>query len=378
MGGIHLGATNGADTDGQPSPAADLDTSDDGVTFGNLQPGGAANSSNITVVSAAVGKLDAWFDLDQDGTFDITEHVLQARDLTVGSTLINFTMPAGLRGDTYARFRMTTTGISTPNGLAPDGEVEDYVVTMVGPEFQNGALNVDVDNDGFVAPIDALLVITYLFSWFPIVQGNGFANIPVPPREPEFDAPVPVLDPSGGGGSGDGRYIDVDGDGILSPIDALLVINYLNNPPTPAPLPEGEGEGESPAALFAGSSSPTVGAGLANGAGSSSSSSVSAFSSAALLVSPDIVIEVQDTGAAKANRSLEVALQATADSSLDLAALATIAPLAGDEVGLALRLSDRLDQELPIGPLDESAWDDLLGELALETARNKRDPQQAR
>jgi hypothetical protein len=62
VGGIHLGAGNGAEADGQPSPAADLDTSDDGVTFGNLQPGGAVGSSNITVVSAAVGKLDAWFD----------------------------------------------------------------------------------------------------------------------------------------------------------------------------------------------------------------------------------------------------------------------------------------------------------------------------
>ena len=233
VGGIHLGAINSPDTDGQPSAAADLDTSDDGVTFGNLQPGGAANSSSITVVSSAVGKLDAWFDLNLNGTFDPNEYVLQGLNLVVGPNVINFTMPAGLIGNSYARFRMSTAGINSPVGLAADGEVEDYQVTLVGPEFQNPILNVDVDNDGFVSPIDALLVITYLFQWDPLVNGN----IPVPPRTPEFTAPVPVLDATGGGVAGDGRYIDVNGDGFLSPADALEVINYLNNPPAPRRCP---------------------------------------------------------------------------------------------------------------------------------------------
>lgn len=36
------------------------------------------------------------------------------------------------------------------------------------------------------------------------------------------------------------RYSDVNGDGVLSPIDALLVINELNNPTA------SEGEAEAP------------------------------------------------------------------------------------------------------------------------------------
>jgi hypothetical protein len=111
---------------------------------------------------------------------------------------------------------MSTTGVTSPLGPAGDGEVEDYLVTLVGPEFQNGINRFDVDNDGFVSPIDALLVITYLFAWTPIVEGNGFFNIPLPPREPEFDLPLPVLDPTGGGIPENGRFIDVDGDGFLA------------------------------------------------------------------------------------------------------------------------------------------------------------------
>jgi hypothetical protein len=369
VGGIHLGVSNGAEPDGQPSPGADLDTSDDGVTFGNLQPGGAPDSSNITVLSAAVGKLDGWFDLDQSGTFEANEYILQGVDLAVGSSLINFTLPTGLRGSTYARFRMTTAGISTPTGPAPDGEVEDYVVTMVGPEFQNGTLNVDVDNDGFVSPIDALLVINYLFSWLPIVEGNGFSNIPLPPREPEFDQPVPVLDPTGGGIAGDGRFIDVNGDGILSPVDALIVINYLNNPPAPAPLPEGEGEGEAPDALVAADGS------VAGGASYHGSSK---FAAAALLVSPDIVIEERSADSTTVSKTLLDAVQLAGDESLDLAALAASATLGGGKVGQALRLADRLDQELPFGPLDDLAWEGLLDDLAADSGRNQQGPKQSR
>jgi hypothetical protein len=258
---------------------------------------------------------------------------------------------------------MTTTGISTPLGNAQDGEVEDYLVTLVGPEFQNGTLSEDVNNDGFVSPIDAILIINYLFAWMPIVNGS---TIPLPPREPEFDAPVPVLDPTGGGIPGDGRFIDVNGDGILTPTDAIVVINYLNNPPAPASLPEGEGEGESPAPALA-AAAPTAG-----GPGQRS-----ALDSSALLVSPDIVIEEQTATTVANSQTLLAAAQLAGDESLDLANLAA-ASLEGDETGKSLRLTDTLDQEMPFGPLDEAAWDDLLGDLAADSSRNERDPKQAR
>jgi hypothetical protein len=225
---------------------------------------------------------------------------------------------------------------------------------------------VDVDNDGFVAPIDALLVINYLFAWLPLVGNNP---IPLPPREPEFSPPVPVLDPTGGGLPGEGRFIDVNGDGFLTPSDAFIVINFLNNPPAPAPLPEGEGEGEAPEAPQ-GSSAPMV--------GGSSKRSASGLDSMALLVSPDVVIEERSLDTAASSTSLLTAVQLAGDESLNLAALAAVVTPSGDEIGQALRLTDQLDQDLPIGPLDEAAWNDLLGDLAIDAARNKREPKQAR
>lgn len=81
-----------------------------------------------------------------------------------------------------------------------------------GGEFTNKLDRHDVNADGFVSPIDALIVINHL---------NGGA---------------------GRAGAGEGEpdkyFIDVNGDNALSPIDALLVINRLNS------LRSGSGEGE--------------------------------------------------------------------------------------------------------------------------------------
>src|SRR5262245_26155448 len=66
--------------------------------------------------------------------------------------------------------------------------------------FQNPLWTLDVDDDGFVAPIDALLVINVLNSVGP-------------------HALNPLIDPP--------TYVDSDGDAFVAPIDALLVINHL-------------------------------------------------------------------------------------------------------------------------------------------------------
>jgi hypothetical protein len=71
----------------------------------------------------------------------------------------------------------------------------------------------DVDNDGIIAPIDALMVINYLNSVMP-------ATVPA-------DAQI-------GGPYG---FIDVSGDGVITPLDAIIVINFLNSR---SDTPEGE------------------------------------------------------------------------------------------------------------------------------------------
>lgn len=90
-----------------------------------------------------------------------------------------------------------------------------------GGEFTNRLERHDVNADGFVSPIDALIVINHL---------NARPG-----------------DSAAGEGEPDRYFIDVNGDNALSPIDALLVINRLNSLRTGAGAGEGEGSSDSSA-----------------------------------------------------------------------------------------------------------------------------------
>ncbi len=78
----------------------------------------------------------------------------------------------------------------------------------------------DVNNDGFVSPIDVLILVNSM--------NTGNSGLLPPPGD------------IGSGEGGIGRYfMDVNGDNYLSPLDALMVINELNNRQN-----GGSGEGE--------------------------------------------------------------------------------------------------------------------------------------
>jgi hypothetical protein len=85
------------------------------------------------------------------------------------------------------------------------------------PAYQNPNLNQDVNADGFVSPIDVLVLVNLLNSRGPSIP---VAGLPGPPD-----------------------YVDVDGDNFVTPLDALSVINYINAGGTNSG-PGGEGEGE--------------------------------------------------------------------------------------------------------------------------------------
>ena len=160
VGGPTLGPTIDAEADGQPTPAADGDDIDldgddeDGVTF--TQPtliyGASATTGTVDVdlqnADPSQNLLNAWIDFNGDGDWDDPEEQIFSNfDLgtTNGMQTLNFPVPAdtGMNfssGDTFARFRLNTSGGPDPTGsepigllptgLALDGEVEDHPVTL--------------------------------------------------------------------------------------------------------------------------------------------------------------------------------------------------------------------------------------------------------
>jgi uncharacterized repeat protein (TIGR01451 family) len=142
---LMLGRCVDTEPDGQPSAGADGDdksasanrigncfNDEDGVTFPT--PLAACMPAQVNVfVTGTGGKLDAWFDFTQSGTFNAAgSQVFTSLPLAPGSHTLSFTVPcsAGV-GTSYARFRLSSAGGLGPTGTAGDGEVEDYLVNLV-------------------------------------------------------------------------------------------------------------------------------------------------------------------------------------------------------------------------------------------------------
>ena len=143
--GPKLGSNRDLEPAGLASVAAGGDDSnnlddDDGVSISPLGPGVV---STITVnVTGEAGKLDAFFDWNQNGNWDDPgEQVFASRDVAVGTNVLTLTVPDYIAtGTTFARFRLSSTGGLTanslaPGGTAPNGEVEDYQI-VVQPSYE--------------------------------------------------------------------------------------------------------------------------------------------------------------------------------------------------------------------------------------------------
>jgi hypothetical protein len=164
VSGFHLGTAVDAEEDGQPNVAAtgndDAGVDDeDGVIFSG--PLMRDETSSVTVTTALPeeeddGYLEGWIDWNQDGDWmDGDEHVVST-EVGEGVFVIEFVVPAGATlGDTYARFRWSSVGGNEESGLlsdgaAPDGEVEDYRVTVIasGEGGDDGGDGGDDGGDG--------------------------------------------------------------------------------------------------------------------------------------------------------------------------------------------------------------------------------------
>jgi hypothetical protein len=132
-----LGATADGETNGQPSAAADQATDDDGVfpISSLVAMPNTTTTASFRLVASPPAKLDAWIDFNQNGTFDQpAEHLGGGAsiDLTAGDNIVTFGVPVAARtGATSGRFRISSAGGLGPKGSAPDGEVEDYSLTVV-------------------------------------------------------------------------------------------------------------------------------------------------------------------------------------------------------------------------------------------------------
>jgi len=127
-----------AEPDGQPTPRADGDDNngvddEDGVILpASLTPG---TTATVEVLASTDGYIDAWIDFNIDGDWDDWgEQIFISEPVGMGSNTLRFHVPPTTTDyapkESYARFRFSTTGRLNYYGLAHNGEVEDYVVTI--------------------------------------------------------------------------------------------------------------------------------------------------------------------------------------------------------------------------------------------------------
>ncbi|MBI3465375.1 MAG: DUF11 domain-containing protein [Planctomycetes bacterium] len=124
---------------------------EDGVMVPSLVPGVSATAT--VEVSGGSARLDAWVDFDANGTFAASERITASGGTAVGAgtNLVTFAVPiTAVPGPTFARFRLSTTGGLGSRGFAPDGEVEDYAVTILPLDFGDapGTYGTLLANDG--------------------------------------------------------------------------------------------------------------------------------------------------------------------------------------------------------------------------------------
>lgn len=111
----------------------DLDNIDDedGVVF--LSPLIPGQEATVAVTTSAAGLVSAWIDWNGDGTWlpwGLENPINQWRIPSMGRHLRTIRVPESARPniDTFARFRFSTSFLTGLHGVAPNGEVEDYMI----------------------------------------------------------------------------------------------------------------------------------------------------------------------------------------------------------------------------------------------------------
>lgn len=177
------------------------------VTITVNNPPVAADDSAFTFKNEAVDIDVVANDNDPDGTLDANSVEVVVAPSPAGTTevlpggIIRFTPASGFSG-------VATFSYVVADDVGTDSNVADVTVRVQNSRWQNPAGNLDVNDDGFVSPIDALILVNYLN------DANNETFLPESGVTPQ---------------PGSGPYLDPNGDESISPIDVLMVINFLNN-----------------------------------------------------------------------------------------------------------------------------------------------------
>ena len=182
--------------------------------------------SNFQITNVNNGLLANDFDPDGDSIEVDLASVTQA---SRGSRVVNadgtfeYSNQSGSVGDTDQFTYRVTDGVNFS-----DFVTVSFVLTP--SEYQNPAQRADVNADGQISAIDALLVINFLNRNLDDVELED---------NPANSVPVGLI------GTPPPSYLDVNGDGRVSALDALNVINELRS------INNGNGEGEALLSLSA-------------------------------------------------------------------------------------------------------------------------------
>ncbi len=129
-----LGALRDSDANASPNASATGDDitgvdDEDGVSF--TSPVVPGQSASLAISASTAGLLNAWIDFDLDGSFVTAgDAIFVNQALAAGVNNLSFAVPATANSNStlVARFRVSTAGGLSFNGLAADGEIEDHTI----------------------------------------------------------------------------------------------------------------------------------------------------------------------------------------------------------------------------------------------------------
>ncbi|RCS42139.1 hypothetical protein DTL42_20120 [Bremerella cremea] len=263
---FYLGSSVDAEIDGQPTADASGDGStDDGIFIRTPDPNNAGSYLNYTLRdnitneiyitatvpsgSKAYGFVDAWIDFNHNGNFDDPgEQILVSRALTIdainpagsasglGQLIKISDLPEDFQiGDTIARFRYSSTGGLSSTGLAADGEVEDYQVTIGAPAvnpWHNSSKPLAITKgDSSVTGLDLNYLVSEMRNR---VYTYGPNDVPAGKAVGDFR---PAYDPDTIDPAMVPAYLDVNNDRKVTSDDLALLLNYFTTASTVSPEP---------------------------------------------------------------------------------------------------------------------------------------------